>query len=441
MGTGWPRAESPRRLAIAKLVLALTAIILMRLAVEAADPAVQPILLRPQAVFDGKELHPGWVVLVEGERIQKAGLPAEVNPPNDARVVDLPNDTLTPGLIEGHAHLFLHPYNETPWNDQVTNESLSFRTVEATAHARATLLAGFTTVRDLGTEGAGHADVGLKKAIDLGIVPGPRMIVVTRAIVAAGSYGPKLSTDLDLPQGAEEASGIDGIVRVARERIGKGADWVKIYADYHWGTGEPARPTFSVEEMAAAVKAAHDAGRPVAAHATTPEGMRRAILAGVDTIEHGDEGTPEVFRLMKEHQVAFCPTVAAQDAVQQYHGWKKGVDPEPDILRAKRASMKAARAAGVTFAVGGDVGVFAHGDNAREMELLVSDYGFSALEALRQATSGNATIFHLKDRGNVCPGQLADLVAFEGDPTKQIGVVGQVRLVIKGGVIYRPGEL
>ncbi len=406
------------------------------LATAAKQEASAASLLHPAAVFDGKDLHRGWAVLVGGGRIEAAGPAAKINAPRDARTIDLPNDTLIPGLIEGHSHLFLHPYNETPWNDQVTNESLSFRTAEATAHARATLLAGFTTVRDLGTEGAGYGDVGLKKAIELGIVPGPRMIIVTRAIVATGSYGPKLSTDLDLPQGGQEASGVDEIVRTAREQIGKGADWVKLYADYRWGAGEPARPTFSEEEMAAAVKAAHDAGRPVAAHATTAEGMRRAILAGVDTVEHGDEGTPEVFKLMKEHHVAFCPTVAAGDAIMQYRGWKKGVDPEPDRIREKHASMKAARAAGVTFAMGGDVGVFAHGDNAREMELLVHEYGFTPLEVLRQATSGNAAIFRLSDRGTIRPGQLADLVALAGDPTKDVDVVRKVRFVMKGGVIY-----
>lgn len=381
-------------------------------------------------------MHPGWAVLVQGDKISAAG-PAAAITAGDAQTIDLPNDTLIPGMIEGHSHLFLHPYNETPWNEQVTNESLSFRTAEATAHARATLLAGFTTTRDLGTEGAGYGDVGLKKAIEQGIIPGPRMIVVTRAIVATGSYGPKLSTDLDLPQGGEEASGIDGIVRATREQIGKGADWVKLYADYRWGPGEPSRPTFSEEEMAAAVKAAHDAGRPVAAHATTAEGMRRAILARVDTIEHGDEGTPEVFKLMKEHGVAFCPTVAAGDAIMQYRGWKKGTEPAPDRIREKHASMKAARAAGVTFAMGGDVGVFAHGENAREMELLVHEYGFTPLEVLRQATSGNAAIFRLPDRGNIRAGALADLVAVAGDPTKDIGVVRQVRFVMKGGVVYR----
>jgi imidazolonepropionase-like amidohydrolase len=415
----------------------LTAMSISILARAAEPDASVACLIRPAAVFDGKELHPGWAVLVQGDKIEAAGPAAKITVPDGARAIDLPNDTLLPGLIEGHSHLFLYPYNETPWNEQVTNESLSFRTAEATAHAQKTLLAGFTTVRDLGTEGAGYGDVGLKKAIDQGIVPGPRMIVVTRAIVTTGSYGPKLSTDLDLPQGAQEASGVDEIVRATREQIGKGADWVKLYVDYHWGSGEPSRPTFSQEEIAAAVKAAHDAGRPVAAHATTAEGMRRAALAGVDTIEHGDDGTPEVFKLMKERGVAFCPTVAAGDAILQYRGWKKGSEPEPDRIREKRASMKAARAAGVTFAMGGDVGVFPHGDNAREMEMLVHEYGFTPLEVLQQATSGNAAIFRLTNRGNIRAGQLADLVAVEGDPTRDIGVVRQVRFVMKGGVIYR----
>ena len=248
--------------------------------VTPAESNTVSFLLRPGAVFDGAQLHPGWAVLVTGNMIAAAGPAAEVTAPAEARTIDLPNDTLIPGMIEGHSHLFLHPYNETPWNDQVINESLAFRTARATAHAKQTLLAGFTTVRDLGTEGAGYGDVGLKKAIEQGIVPGPHMIVVTRAIVATGSYGPKLSTDLDLPQGAQEASGVDEIVRVAREQIGKGADWVKLYADYRWGPGEPSRPTFSEEEMAAAVRAAHDAGRPVSAHATTAEGMRRASSRG-----------------------------------------------------------------------------------------------------------------------------------------------------------------
>jgi imidazolonepropionase-like amidohydrolase len=392
-------------------------------------------VLRPAAVFDGQELHTGWSVVVTNDKITAAGPSSEVSAPANARTIDLPNETLLPGMIEGHSHLFLHPYNETSWNDQVTNESLSFRTVRATAHAQRTLMAGFTTTRDLGTEGAGYGDVGLKQAIEQGIIPGPRLIVVTRAIVARGSYGPKLSTEIDVPQGAQEASGIDEIVRVTREQIGKGADWVKLYADYRWGKDEPSRPTFSQEEMVAAVQAAHSAGRPVSAHATTAEGMRRATLAGVDTIEHGDEGTLEVFKLMKQKGVAFCPTVAATDAISQYRGWKKESDPEPDRIKRKRESMKAAREAGVAFAMGGDVGVFAHGDNVREMELLVHEYGFSPLDILRQATSGNAKIFRLNDRGQIRPGLLADLVSVSGDPTKDVAALRHVRMVMKGGTI------
>jgi imidazolonepropionase-like amidohydrolase len=405
--------------------------------IQLVSAQTSSIVLRPATVFDGQDLHADWSVIVTNDKITAAGPGSEISAPANARTIDLPNETLLPGLIEGHSHLFLHPYNETSWNDQVTNESLSFRLARATVHAQRTLMAGFTTIRDLGTEGAGFGDIGIKQAIEEGIIPGPRMIVVTRAIVARGSYGPKLSSDIDVPQGAQEASGVDEIVRATREQIGKGADWVKLYADYHWGQDEPSRPTFSQEEMNAAVQTAHSAGRPVAAHATTAEGMRRAILAGVDTIEHGDEGTSEVFKLMKQRGVALCPTVAATDAISQYRGWKKASDPEPDRIKKKRQSMKAARDAGVTFAMGGDVGVFAHGENVREMELLVHEYGFSPLEVLRQATSGNAKIFHLPDRGRIAPGLLADLISVSGDPTKDVGALRQVRLVVKGGTIVR----
>ncbi len=413
----------------------------MRVAVTAAALALlssahaESILLRPAAVFDGQEMHAGWAVLVTGDKIAAAG--PDVEAPADARAIEMPGQTLMPGMIEGHAHLFLHPYNETSWNDQVTNESQALRTARATVHARQALEAGFTTVRDLGTEGAGYADVGLKQAIESGIIPGPRLIIATRAIVATGSYGPKASTDIDLPQGAQEASGIDEVTRITRAQIGKGADVVKVYADYRWGKDEPARPTFSSEELTAIVQIARAAGRPTIAHATTPEGMRRAINAGVETIEHGDEGTTEVFRLMKQQGVALCPTVAAGDAISRYGGWKKGTDPEPPRLEAKRASMKAAREAGVTFVMGGDAGVFAHGENALEMELLVNEYGFTPLEVLRQATSGNANAFHLADRGRIRAGLLADLVVVAGDPTRDINAVRQVRLVMKGGTIIR----
>lgn len=407
-------------------------------AAVAAEPEAQSFLLKPARVFDGTDSHDGWVVLVRGQKIEAVGPIEQMTRPTDARAIDLPGLTLLPGLIEGHSHLLLHPYNETSWDDQVLKESLALRVARATNHARDTLLAGFTTMRDLGTEGGGYADVGLKQAIDQGIIPGPRLLVVTRAIVATGSYGPKgFDPAFSVPQGAEEASGIDQITRVTRDQIAHGADWVKVYADYRWGPGGEARATFSVEELKALVETAHNAGCPVSAHAATAEGMRRATLSGVDTIEHGDSGTPRVFRLMKQHGVALCPTLAAGDAVMQYRGWKKGTDPEPERIKAKRASFKAALDAGVTIFNGSDVGVFTHGDNAREIEMLV-DYGMTPLQALRSSTSIAARELKLDTRlGAVKTSLFADLIAVEGDPVRDIAALRKVRLVMKGGVLYK----
>ncbi|GAA3950284.1 amidohydrolase family protein [Hymenobacter algoricola] len=399
-------------------------------------PVPATLLLRPAAVFDGQNLHPGWAVLVEGSKIKAVGPAAQLTAPAGVQTLELPGLTLLPGLIEGHSHLLLHPYNETPWNDQVLLESAALRVARATVHARQTLDAGFTTARDLGSEGAGYADVGLRQAIDQNLIPGPRLLVATRALVATGSYGPKLSADVAVPQGAQEADGVDGIIRAVREQIGQGADLIKVYADYRWGPNEPSRPTFTQDELNLIVRTANSAGRPVVAHASTPEGMRRATLAGVETIEHGDGGTLEVFRLMKQRGVALCPTVAAGDAISRYRGWKPG-QPLPERLQQKRLSMQAALKSGVALVVGGDVGVFSHGDNARELELLVQDYGLPPLTVLRAATSGNARLLHLADRGTLAPGLLADLIAVTQDPTQDITTLRQVKLVMKGGVLYK----
>lgn len=414
-------------------IVILLALLAATAAARAEEVAETPILLRPARVFDGSLMHIGWRVLVKGDRIVAAG--SDVSDPS-AREIALPEATLVPGLIEGHSHLFLHPYNETSWDDQVLHESIALRTVRAVNAARATLMAGFTTVRDLGTEGAGYADVGLKQAIDEGIVPGPRMLVATRAIVATGSYGPKgFEPGVEVPQGAEEATGED-MVRAVRRQIAAGADLVKLYSDYRWRPGEDRRPAMSEAELREATAAAHDAGRSVAAHATTAEGMRRAIAAGVDTIEHGYGGTKEVFRAMKDRGVALCPTLAATDAVARYQGWN-GSDPVPPSVEIARASFKAARAAKVTICAGGDVGVFAHGENVRELELM-QDAGMPARDVLLAVTSVNARAFRIDDRvGAIRPGLIADLVAVTGDPTTDIRALRQVRMVMKGGKVVR----
>lgn len=397
----------------------------------------EPILLRPDRVFDGEESHPGWVVMVSDGRIAAVGSAADIDVPAGAQVIDLAGTTLLPGLIEGHSHILLYPYDEAAWTDQVLNESLALRTARATNHVRASLLAGVTTMRDLGSEGAGYADVGIKQAIDSGVIPGPRLLVTTRAIVATGSYGPKGASEFDLPLGAEPADGFDDLIRVTRDQIGRGADWIKVYADYRWGPGGTAEATFLTEELETIVRVAASSGRSVVAHASSAEGMRRATLAGVATIEHGDGGTPEVFALMAEHGVAFCPTLAAGHAISQYAGWRPGIDSEPARLTRKRETFRMALDADVPMCFGGDVGVYPHGTNVVELELMV-DYGMRSLDALRTATSGNARIFGLEDAvGSVQPGLLADLIAVRGDPAVAIEALRDVTFVMKGGRVVR----
>jgi len=395
------------------------------------------ILLKPDKVFDGEQMQTGWVVLIKNNKIEQAGT-MMFKLPEGTEVVELKGMTLLPGLIEGHSHLFLHPYNETSWDDQVLKESRAERTARAVNHAKATLMAGFTTVRDLGTEGAMYDDVGLKNAIEKNVIPGPRMIIATRAIVAKGTYGPKSpSPDVELPQGAAEVAGIEDITNEVRTQMGKGADVIKIYADYRWGPNGETLPTFSTEAIGWATAIAQSGGRKVVAHASTPEGMKRAIMGGVSTIEHGDAGTEEVFKLMKEKKVALCPTLAAGDAIQQYRGWKKGMDAEPQSIANKKKSFQLALKTGVIICMGGDVGVFAHGDNAREMELMV-EYGMKPVDVLRSATSVNADVFGYGDKiGRLKKDLLADIIAVEGDPTNDIKAIRKIKLVIKHGVVYK----
>lgn len=394
-------------------------------------------LLRPERVFDGEVLHEKWVVLVEGNYITFVGGASDFKYPRNTTIIDLKGTTLMPGLIEGHSHLLLHPYDETSWNDQVLKESPVERAIRGTVHAEKTLLAGVTTTRDLGAEGAGYTDVYLKKTIQDDIVPGPRMLVAGPAIVATGAYGPKGFHDgVQVPLGAEAASGVPDVIKTVRRQLGNGADFIKIYADYRWAPGAPSQPTFLQEEINAMVATATSAGSHVVAHASTPEGMRRAIKGGVETIEHGDGGTLEIFRTMKEKGIGFCPTLAAGDAITQYRGWRKGIDPEPERITLKKKSFQKALTAGVSIVFGGDVGVFSHGENYRELELMV-DYGMKPIDALKSATSVNAEIFHLEKLGKLKKGYLADIIAVEGNPTRDIKAMSKVRFVMKDGQTYK----
>jgi imidazolonepropionase-like amidohydrolase len=418
-----------------KRTLILFIIILFTYSIHAQTPT--KYYLTADRVFDGENMNEGWAVIVEGNKIVAAGPKDKVKEPAGATKINFPNSTLTPGLIEGHSHLLLYPYNITDWDTQVLKETDAYRTARATVHAKNTLMAGFTTARDLGTEGAGYSDVALKRAINEGIIPGPRLMVAGRAIVSTGSYGPKgYDYDQEIMFGAEPADGND-LPRVVRDQIGKGADFIKIYADYRWGTKGEDQPSFTLDELKLINEVTRSSGRVMVCHAKSKEAMRRAVLAGAETIEHGDFIDVEIGKLMKEHNVTYFPTIAAVDVISQYRGWKKGVTTEPANVTNKKKSFKEAIASGVAIGMGGDVGVYPHGENALEMELMV-EYGMKPYDVLKAATSVNSRAFHLeKEVGFIKEGLLADLVIVSGDPSKNISDVRKVKFVMKDGVVYR----
>jgi imidazolonepropionase-like amidohydrolase len=389
----------------------------------------------------------GALVIVRGERIDSVLGPGGAVPAG-AVVYDLSRRTVLPGLIDAHTHTFLQPGD---YDVQLLKQSLPRRTLQAAASARALLRAGFTTIRDLETEGAMYGDAALRDAIADGVVPGPRMQVATRAISTTGNYALLgYAPEVVVPKGVQIADGPFEIRKAVREQISFGADWIKVYGDYRTFTpgGEivDLRVTMTPEEMAALVDEAGRRHRSVAAHCYGDEAARQAIRAGVRSVEHGlflDETT---FRMMVDRSVYYCPTLAAY-----YKSWEATPTPAwKKVVDGHRESFQRALRMKVRIASGSDAGDFPPAEAASELELMVK-YGMPPLRALQAATLVDAELLGWQDRiGSIEPGKLADLIAVDGNPLEEIGSLRRVRFVLKGGEVAldqdgaaaagRPGE-
>ncbi|KAG7451500.1 uncharacterized protein BT62DRAFT_984593 [Guyanagaster necrorhizus] len=380
-----------------------------------------------------------------------AGLIVDVHDYTTGSVdIDLRHLTVLPGFVDAHVYMFLHSYSETSWTDQLTKESLAERTIRATVHARKTLMAGFTTVRDLGTEGAGDADLALRRCLagPDPIIPGPRYFCANRALVTTGSYGPKSSIHphsegVEGITGAEVTDGIDECVKAVRRQVGAGVDWIKIYADYSVRSrvasvspaiGARAMPTFMYSEIKVMVDIAHALGVKVAGHAKTVEAVSNLLKAGANTIEHGSQMYKDA-SLMD----AFCnspstiwiPTLAVYYEMRHNspQGWE---DARTSFQRALKMGMD-------NISCGGDTGPFPHGDNALEMKLMVRLGGWKCIRPInwkggQNGTSGDNDIWF----GNVKAGWAADLVALEGNLEDDFeGTLDRVSFVMRGGKVYK----
>jgi imidazolonepropionase-like amidohydrolase len=422
-------------------VLALVLALYPALAISQAQPAAS-VLVKSGKLLDvrkGKYIENAGI-WIEGERIKEVGRVSEVqsHAPKDAKIIDLGRATILPGLIDCHTHIMARmPDTDDSYTLALATKSQAFRALEGAFNARLTLNAGFTTIRDVENEGSGYADVALRDAIEQGLAEGPRMQVATRAIAAVGQYEPfGISPDLpDFPTGAQMVSGVEEARRAVREQIGHGADLIKIYADWQ-------HPTLTVEEMGVIVEEAHKQKLKVAAHATTPEGIKNAVTAGVDSIEHGHRADRQSLEMMKANGTFLVPTVGVIDA---YFERSKN-DPMTTKQREGREvflqdiqqAVQQANSLGVKIASGFDASAPARqGRNADEL-IALTKRGMSSLEVLRAATVNAAELMGWQENiGAVEVGKYADLIAVEGDPLTDMAALQQVKFVMKGGTIVK----
>lgn len=376
------------------------------------------------------------VILIDGDRIKEIGAAADMqtHASKDATIIDLGSATVLPGLVDCHTHLLARiPSGPDGYTLNLATKSQAFRALEGAADARATLEAGFTTVRDVENEGSEYADVALRDAVNEGLVVGPRMQAATRAIAAVGQYNPfGVSPDLrNFPTGAQMISGVEDARRAVREQIGHGADLIKVYADWEY-------PTLTIAEMTVIVEEAHKAGRKVAAHATTVEGIRNAITAGVDSIEHGHGADRQDLEMMKAKGVYWVPTMGYYFYEVQRSDSPQARKYMEDVLQRARQNIPIARELGVKIANGFDPSSAEdHGQNAHEI-IAMTKLGLSPLEAIRAATSSAADLLGWQGKvGSLDAGYYADMIAVSGDPLADIGELEKVKFVMKGGVVVK----
>jgi imidazolonepropionase-like amidohydrolase len=413
-------------------------------AAPAPTAAPRRIIIHAGRLIDGVAQAPrsDQGILVEGDRIVSVGPYVEISgKAAGAEQVDLGSMTVLPGLIDNHTHVLLQgDVTAADYDEQLLKESIPYRTIRATAAARTALMNGFTTIRDLETEGAMYADVDLKTAIARSVVPGPRMFVATRAFSATGMY-PLLgySWELRMPEGVQVVDGPDEIRKAVREQVKYGADWIKVYADRKYYIASDGRlrswVNFTDEEFKAFVSEAHRLGRKVAVHAVGWDGIDAALRAGVNTIEHGDGLTPDLIDRMIKQKVYWCPTIY----VGVYVAGGRG-GPWPKMVELERQAFGTALKRGLLplISYGTDAGGYPWTENqAKEFAYMVK-YGMTPMQAIKAATSVAAGLLDRGDSlGAVAPGHYADLVAVRGDPLRDITELERVRWVMKGGTVYK----